>query len=153
MQHLTRSAARCFSGVSSLASFSHRVCDSQPWKIKLVMKTVSLSLLGLTTARSFIIRSVEILARAVFELPLAELKRSNVSVAADESGDTAQRGACVRFLGGKSFWEEFCFKKGIQCYYSSPLSFPLLLQASVLASSFFFFKCGPNWICVWMALT
>lgn len=67
------------------------------------MKTVNLSLLGLTTARSFIIRSVEILARVVFELLLAELKKADASVAVDESGDAAQRGVHVRFLDGKSF--------------------------------------------------
>lgn len=67
------------------------------------MKTASLSLLGLTTARSFIIRSVEILARVVFEVLLAEPKKADVSVAVDESRDTAQRGVYVRLLDGKSF--------------------------------------------------
>lgn len=67
------------------------------------MKTVSLSLLALTTARSFIIHSVEILARVVFELLLAELKKADVSVAVDESRDTAQRGVYVHFLDSKSF--------------------------------------------------
>lgn len=72
------------------------LCVFSTLKNKVGDENVSLSLLALTAARSFMIR-------VVFELLLAELKKANVSVAVDESRDTAQQGVYIRFLDGKSF--------------------------------------------------